>query len=114
MVNDKKIAESVKKRQKVIELEDLPKGLKSKVRSLEDLASFFKKNSKFHSLMQKIEKIGQGGESDIYGADVPGVDVIIKLPRPDNEGNVDHESAMSETHFIEIIYDHKDYKSLVV
>ncbi len=51
MVDDKKCTESVKKRQKVIELEDLPKGLKSKVRKEEDLVSFFKKNSKFHSLM---------------------------------------------------------------
>ena len=58
--------------------------------------------------MLSVDKCGEGGESKVLSGDVPGVNVVIKIPKLDFEG------AMEETHFIEFIYDWLGYKAFVV
>ena len=47
--------------------------------------------------------------------DLPGVNLVIKQPLRNEETlEIDFESAICETHFIEFLYDWYDYKRFIV
>ena len=73
-----------------------------------------RKTSKDYSKLLTIEKCGAGGESLVLIGDVPGIDVVIKMPVPNKDGTFDAEGAMGETHLIEYAIDHLYYSEFIV
>ena len=78
--------------------------------NLEFILKFIREHSRYHNLIFSLEKCGEGGESLILSGDIPGENVVFKLPRKIK----DAKSAMEETHIIEFLYDWMGYDEFIV
>ena len=67
----------------------------------EAFLKFIRQHSRDHRRIKEIMDCGEGGESFVLIGDMPGTNVVIKVPRDMKEP----ESAMEETQLIELLHD---------
>ena len=65
--------------------------------------------------MFNLRYLNQGGESLILNGDIPGENVVVKIPLLDKRTNqIDFNGAIEETHMIEFFYDWLSYRAWIV
>ena len=75
---------SIKQLQVIVEVDELPKGLFEKN---DVLVQYLRKVSKNHKDIFNLGKGGAGGESKILLGDIPGENVVVKLPLKNERTN---------------------------
>ena len=90
---------SIGSRQTHVDVNNFPK-IKEISRQLVDIINIIRKYSRFHYRMLTLSKCGEGAESIVLAGDVPGINVVAKMPKPDENGNIHIETPMEETHMI--------------
>jgi hypothetical protein len=102
--SDEEFIESVHARQviKYVELNDMPNGGNliplsgANDADWSHLLNFLRQYSRDHRSLLSLKKAGEGGQSSVLMGDMPGNNVVLKIPRV-KDGYEGAEGAMEET-----------------